>query len=262
MHFLDRFSYRNPKASTALRGSSLMQPLAGIESKDFLVLAGGSSGRGKLQDPVNAEAFCQKRVDNVPAEEVFFHEYFNRLGKARPKKQKKPTKDRGEDDSDGESEIWNALVQSRPELEGADESDVDLDMNDLDSEFSAEESIGRLDKDDEDLLFNEFTETVGTQASEDERAANSLRTKDVSKHPSDEDEEAFDMDASDEEAFRGSDEELPSDFNVDADVNSLLSTGDQDKKAARKKRRKLKHLPTFASAEDYATLLANEDKGT
>ena len=64
------------------------------------------------------------------------------------------------------------------------------------------------------------------------------------------------MDASDEEAFVGSDEELPSDIELGG-----VELPKEDETSGRKKRRKLKHLPTFASADDYAALLAGEDEG-
>lgn len=257
-HFLDRFVYRNPKASAPLRGSSIMQPLAGTESGDVLVAAGGAAGKARAQEPVNSEAFWRKRAEEVAAEDVFFHEYFNRLGKdkkqKKDKKEKKDPVDRDEEagESDNESEIWRALVESRPELEADEDSDVDLDMDDLESDFDEEDGEGEGEQEDGDVIFNEESDEEAEKEEEEEEEEG----KKAKEQPSDDEEDgdAFDMDVSDDDAFRDSDEELPSDLDV-------AQTTEKDDKGGRKKRRKLRHLPTFASVDDYAELLANEDDG-
>ncbi|KAL1966458.1 hypothetical protein VTN77DRAFT_4380 [Rasamsonia byssochlamydoides] len=259
-HFLDRFVYRNPKASAPLRGSSLMQPLAGAENQNLLVASGSMSGKGRTQEPVNSEAFWRKRAEEVAAEDVFFHEYFNRLGKdKKSKKEKKAAKDpvaRDEEagESDNESEIWKALVESRPELEADEDNDDDLDMDDLESAFSDEDGEDG-EQEDGDVIFNEESDEKSEEGEEGEEDSDTGATEKAKGQSSDEDEDgdAFDMDVSDDEAFRDSDEELPSDLDV--------QTAEKEDKGGRKKRRKLKHLPTFASVDDYAALLANEDDG-
>jgi ribosome biogenesis protein MAK21 len=259
-HFLGRFVYRSPKAAAPLRGSSLMQPLAGTDSQDLLVAAGGMSGKARAQEPVNSEAFWRKRAEQVAAEDVFFHEYFNRLGKEkRSKKEKKAEKgpvaraeEAVEDESDNESEIWKALVESRPELEGDDDDDLDLDMDDLDSAFEDE------DDGDEDVIFNDESDEEAEEEEEGGKDSETGTTQKAKEQLSDEDEDAFDMDVSDDEAFRDSDEDLPSDL----DVGGVdVQMAEKDEKAGRKKRQKLSHLPTFASVDDYAALLADEDDG-
>jgi ribosome biogenesis protein MAK21 len=231
-----------------------MQPLAGHEGRDLLVTVTGMSEKGRKRDPVNTAAFWQKRVEEVAAEDVFFHEYFNRLGKDKPSKEKKAAKGHGEeaidDSSDNESDIWQALVESKPELGGPDESDIDLDMDDLDSTFHEEDSDHDDDDDDDkNQIFNndfEEFEDASDEYTHGEKFAEE-RASDL-----------INMDVSDEEAFRDSDEDLPLDLSVDKD--SLLKANQRGKIPGSKKR-KLKHLPTFASADDYATLLADEDDG-
>ncbi|KAL2872024.1 RNA-binding ribosome biosynthesis protein MAK21 [Aspergillus lucknowensis] len=259
-HFLDRFVYRTPKASAVTRGTSIMQPLAGSDAKDRLVTA----GKHGQEAPLNSEAFWKKKAEDVSAEDVFFHEYFSRLGKDKEKaqKKKKEAKDpverdeEGDEDlSDAESEIWKALVDSRPELEAA-ESDDDLDLDDLESAYDESDEGGvdevifndESDADMEDLE-NEFEEE------NDKPAVKSRAFK--SKEDEFEDEDTFDMDVSDEEAFIDSDEELPPDVELGGAAEVSKDKGKSD----RKKRRKLKHLPTFASVDDYAALLAGEDEG-
>lgn len=278
-HFLDRFIYRTPKTSKGAKGSSIMQPLAGGETADRLVVA----GQAPAHVPLNSEAFWKKKADEVAAEDVFFHEYFNRVGKDKEKSKTRSKKDdkdpvaRDEEDaeglSDNESEIWKALVDSRPELEDGD-SDDDLDMDDLESAYDAEENEDGEGSGDEGVIFNdesdksdEEEEPADEDMSEPEpEPTPKTKTKESKKkdeEPSDEDDD-FDMDVSDEDAFVGSDEELPMDmgaFGDEDEEEEPAKDKDEGQQSERKKRRKLKHLPTFASAEDYAELLAGEDEG-
>jgi ribosome biogenesis protein MAK21 len=73
-----------------------------------------------------------------------------------------------------------------------------------------------------------------------------------------------DFDLDDEEAFVDSDDEIPVDLAMDDDTDideaapskSANATERDNRKA---KKRKLKNLPTFASADDYAKLLGGDD---
>jgi ribosome biogenesis protein MAK21 len=258
-HFLDRFIYRNAKASVGLRGSSIMQPLAGSDSHDLLVNASGLSSRTR-SEPLNSEAFWRKQAEDVAAEDVFFHEYFNRLGKDKHAKKSKKSGKAGDEDgegSDNESEIWQALGDSRPELEGDDDDD-DLDMDDLESAY---DESGIDEENDGGVIFNDASDDedeMDDAAEDDEGEASEFKTAKAGESDDDNDEDAFDMDVSDEEAFRDSDEDVPSDFEVGG---VEVPSADQDAKGSRQKKRKLRHLPTFASADDYAALLADEDDG-
>ncbi|GBF61142.1 ribosome biogenesis protein [Trichophyton mentagrophytes] len=255
-HFLDRFVYKSPKAAPSLRGSSIMQPLAGGDSSGLLV----TSGRNTIQQPVNSESFWRKRSDEVSAEDVFFHDYFNRLGKdkLRQKSKKKSAKDDEEGESDEESEVWKALVQSQPELDGEGVSDDDMDMDGFDSAMEdsdrddlegMDEDIGGEDREiDDDVIINDES-----SEEEDDEEAPSEAGMDKSI---DIDEDVFNFDQSDEEAFLDSDQELPSDLDDEVAEAKDTKKSDQPK---REKRRKLKHLPTFASVEDYAALLGKDD---
>ena len=224
IHFLDRFAYRNAKLRSAnLRGSSIMQPLAGGETAGLLV-----SSVSDCQLPVNSEKFWNRKSMDVPAEDAFFHRYFNSLGKTTQDRQiSKKAKMRGtEDDAGGneESEIWKAMMESAPDLEGAEESDQGLEMGDLESDF--EESSEEAAEDDE----------------RDSQGVPSLL----------------------EEASTSSDPDLslnhvggdpPSDRNTSA----LVSSKEKSQRAS-SQRRKLKHLPTFASASDYAKMVDDDEE--
>ncbi|OJD18298.1 hypothetical protein AJ78_01674 [Emergomyces pasteurianus Ep9510] len=270
-HFLDRFVYRNPKAGPSMRGASIMQPLAGGESKGLLITSGGMA---KGQEPVNREAFWKRESDEVAAEDVFFHEYFNRIDKNNLRKQKSKKKssvrDKDGDESDAESEIWKALVHSRPDLEGEGESEDDIDVDDLASAMGDEDDydLDDLDMDemergddddnadDDGVIFNDESDEGGD---EEEKKAG-IAAEDSDGFEGFGDEDAFEMDVSDEDAFRDSDEDVPSDLDNVAEELLADSSGKGDKSTSRQKKRKLKHLPVFASIDDYAALLADDDQ--
>lgn len=276
-HFLDRFVYRTPKAAASSRGASIMQPLAGGEAKDRLVEAGKTAMSGV---PLNSENFWKKKADDVAAEDVFFHEYFNRVNKDKTKAKKgKSTDDaaraEGSDEEiDDEDAIWKALVDSRPDLEDEVDSDDDLDMDDLESAYDADSAEEGEGEGDDEVIFNDESD-VPSDEDEDEAAdafegfdsppptkASKKAEKEKSKKPEEDDEDAFDMDVSDDEAFLDSDEDLPSDMEfggVELPVEE--PEPESESKSKKQKRRKLKHLPTFASADDYAALLEDEDMG-
>ncbi|KAJ6036360.1 hypothetical protein N7540_000639 [Penicillium herquei] len=274
-HFLDRFVYRTPKASAAARGASIMQPLAGGDTADRLVEAAKTTQQNM---PLNSESFWKKKADQVAAEDVFFHEYFNRVNKDKTRTKKAKDDDaEGDEDAEGsdhEDEIWKALVDSRPELEADDGSDDDLDMDDLESAYDDDEDdIEGEGSGDDEVIFNdesdvpsdeEMAEFSGLSDEETEAVAPPPATKKAAKKAAKEEkveedeEDAFDMDVSDDEAFLDSDDDLPSDMELGG---VELEEAPTEAPSDSKKRRKLKHLPTFASADDYAALLADEDEG-
>ncbi|CRL19461.1 CCAAT-binding factor [Penicillium camemberti] len=274
-HFLDRFVYRTPKANASSRGASIMQPLGGSEAADRLVEAGKKT---QNQLPLNTEAFWKKKANDVAAEDVFFHEYFTRVNKDKEKVRSKKSKDADADDqsdeglSGDEDEIWKALVDSRPELEADEDSDDDLDMSDLESALDSGEDGEGADEDDSDggVIFNDESDVPSDEEmaefSEPEEAAAPIKSKKAAKKPSkeaEEDSDDFDMDVSDDDAFIDSDEDLPSDMELGGvDLEEPEKPADAAApESNRSKRRKLKQLPTFASADDYAALLDAEDDG-
>jgi ribosome biogenesis protein MAK21 len=264
MHFLDRFVYRTPKAKGAhAHGASIMQPLAGSAARaDMLVKPGAENAAV----PVNTEAFWKKKVEDVAADEVFFHSYFNQAGskkkKVADKKEKNKAKgdedeDMDEDDDAEEAEIWEALSKSRPDIEGPDEDD-DLSMADLESAYS---------DDGDDGSEPGIDLGGGAENDEDEDGGVALGAADL-------EEEFAEMDGfpgfddSDEDAMLGSDEEVAADFEGfddedEAEVGKKGTKGKgkgKDSKEKRKERKKLKALPTFADAEEYAKLLEGDEE--
>ncbi|KAB8289561.1 hypothetical protein EYC80_010719 [Monilinia laxa] len=238
-HFLDRFVYRNAKASSgAPKGSSLMQPLAGGASQGILVSNHGS----KVQQSVNTEAFWRKKAEDVAVDEVFFHKYFNQIGKGKDsskKKQKKKGEDGEDDEEEDEDEIWQALVESKPDIEGP-ESDDDLEMDDF--EMSEDDSEGGVDVEGSDGEVDFEGEDEKMQDAEEDDGEGIFSEEDDDLKDSD-DEAGSDMDAL---------------FESELQRAKSPEQEDEKKETSRSKKRKLKNLPTFASAEDYAAMLDND----
>ena len=171
IRFLDKFVYRNPKAADASKGVSIMQPHRA--PKDLGDIWLGSRGPAATGPSVNSSAFWKKKVENVAAEDVFFHEYFQQVAKdgKEPKKKAAPN---AEDEEGAEDEIWKALVSAQPDI---DEDGSDLGFDDLDDEDMASDgdsspalSLGS-DMDDDlsvDIEDSEDDEAGGVELSEDE----------------------------------------------------------------------------------------------
>lgn len=239
-HFLDRFVHKNPKSAAKLRGDSIMQPMTRTDSSGYLVSA---RVRAAAQESVHSEAFWRSDISKVNANEVFFHKYFNIVGRgrdqAREKKEKRKAKkagsDKDEDGDEDEDEIWKALVNSRPDLEGSEpsEDDMEIDMDDDEPASEADEDENQREKED------------GGLEDEDSESQEGL----------------FDDD--DDGALLGSDDEVPSDlekaFNEEADLGSETRSELPEESKRSKKRRKLKNLPTFASADDYAEMMGDDE---
>ncbi|KAF2866690.1 CBF/Mak21 family-domain-containing protein [Massariosphaeria phaeospora] len=265
MNFLDKFSFRNAKTKTqAAHGSSIMQPMAGTsKATDYLITARDGD---RLHDPVNSEQFWRKKIDDVRVDEVFFHKYFEKAGKAKhvAKKEKKKRKQDEDEESDaGEDEIWKALVNSRPDVEGEDGdddgfSDIDMDGMMSDDADDAEGGVG-MDEGVELNLGSDDEGPAGAEIDDDD----------------DEDDALDGLDLDDEDALVDSDDDVPLDMDMDMDMNddtdvedptpsskskNVKDKGkDSDNGKKSNKKRKLKHLPTFASAEDYAKLIGGDD---
>ncbi|KAF2460730.1 CBF/Mak21 family-domain-containing protein [Lineolata rhizophorae] len=306
MHFLDRFAYRGQRLRTGAggketRGVSIMQPLSGGSAADVLVMPGGR-GAVKGERPVN-EVFGEDEggYKDAREDEVFFQKYFRQKNMGR-KKGKEKRKRRGKPGEEGssadEDEIWEALVKSRPELEGDEEGDEDeSDLDGLAEELDDEPGGG----DSEVEGLEEFMRD--NEGEQNEVLGGGLQAHDVDDGGASEGDgdEGFDfaaLESGDDEGFVGSDEDLPSDVGValgwDADAGEeedgegedvedevgkkkrkksdgkakgkekkgKAKAGDAEEGSRRTKKRKLKHLPTFASVEEYAKLLGeDEDEG-
>ncbi|KAK3945237.1 ribosome biogenesis protein MAK21 [Diplogelasinospora grovesii] len=234
MHFLDKFVYRNPKAAESKRGGSIMQPVLASGSASHVVVS--SKASAKQQPVVNSASFWNLKPEQVSAEDVFFHEYFARIGKPGEAARSKNT---GKDDavvagSDGEEdEIWEALVNSRPEVQGEGDGDSDLDME------------GYEDSDDEDLAL-----------------ADGAKGASIGEDVSDPVSEGSGDDMAFEGIFDDSEAEGDRDGDDDGsdDGHGEVASG-KERQRGRLNRKEMRSLPTFASADDYAEMLGAEEDG-
>ena len=237
IHFLDRFVYRNPKATNAPRGASLMQPIAAGDSSTLLVSA--YSDKSSAEQPVNSEAFWKQASEKVNADEVFFHKYFSTLGRGKENASRKKTEKRADaEDSEGEGdedEIWEAFVEGKPELDEG--SDSGFEDENIDSD------MGEIDDDELDLELVKAEKRVNGNLAQGGKGFSDLD--------------------GDGETFSDSDDEVASDLDKALDQgmtsNRPVSVEQPENGKHGSKRRRLKSLPTFASAHDYAKILEEDD---
>lgn len=230
IHFLDKFVYRSPKAAEAQRGSSIMQPVLATGNSTSVAMAGKDGV--KRRATVNSASFWNLKPDQVAAEDVFFHQYFAQIGKPSQAAKAKKAKaaDAGDDDEDDEAEeeIWGALVNSRPQVQGDDDGGEGFDTEDVD--YDSDDSLD-LGSDDEG---SDGGAALGSDISSG-------------------DDGGF-------EGIFGDSDESDVDAEADSEGEDTAAVPIKGKaKGGRLGRKELRSLPMFASADDYAEMLANED---
>ncbi|EFQ29206.1 CBF/Mak21 family protein [Colletotrichum graminicola] len=231
IRFLDKFVYRSPRVAETARGASIMQPVRNPDSGSiWLAKRTGSAAAA----PLNTPSFWNKKVEQVAAEDIFFHEYFKQAGKKNePGKQEvTPSAHMTEepvDDAEQEDEIWKALTAIHPDGPiDSEESDLDMD--------------GFSDSDDGSgggVIFSDGSDADLSDSDEVDKTM--------------EDDEA-DQDGGYDEMDNG---EEGSELAALPEASEEI--GEQTKRGSRSSKRKLKDLPMFASADDYAELLAQEE---
>ncbi|OHF04342.1 CBF/Mak21 family protein [Colletotrichum orchidophilum] len=232
IRFLDKFVYRSPKSAETARGASIMQPVRNPDSGSIWLAKRTGSGAAV---PINTPKFWNQKVDQVAAEDIFFHEYFKQAGKkvevgkkiAEPSSSG-PDEAIAKDDAEQEDAIWKALTASHPD--GPIESDEDdLDMDGFDD--SDQNSDGGV-------IFSDGSDAGLSDGDEDDSDMEALQDEE-----GDDDEEMEEEESPELSAVPGEAEE----------------TSEKSKSTARSSKRKFKDLPMFASADDYAELLAAEE---
>lgn len=207
-----------------------MQPLRATKDTGDIWLGSRGASAGTTQ--VNSAAFWKKKVEDVAAEDVFFHKYFQDVAKEpKPAKPSAGAAEGDEDDEKEEDEIWKALVSTHPDGEG------DIDGSDVGFDDFDDEEMASLDDDESDG-------GVDIEGTDDE------------EQPQDDDDDEDDgldeliaMDDEDEDDEEDSEEE-------EGEEQPKEQSRGQKEKARRKM---LRNLPTFASVDDYAAMLANEE---
>jgi len=193
------------------------------------IVASGKAA-SKKQPSLNSAAFWNKKAEDVAIEDVFFHEYFSQIGKpgqaGKKRKEKKKTDGEGTE-SEAEDEIWQALVDSRPDIQGDEEGDVDMDMSGDESDLRS-----LLDMSDSDGEEGQAAHDDGRDSQDSEGGV-----------------EFFDF-------SEGEAAEAEREAKREAALQPTLKGG-------RMRKRDLKALPMFASADEYAAMLgAEEEEGT
>jgi len=284
-HFLDRFVYRNPKVKNVARGASIMQPLPGTDTSLIL----GIRGNAKTEIAVNSEEWLAQQMDKIKPDEIFFHKYFVTKEESEVKASGKKRK-RGEDEEElDEDEVWEALVKSSKEegglgdvdIDDEDDEDVDWSDDELDDDMAAEmnEEVSEVeDLSDEEMVESEQVSLVESDDGveeghddweEDEEYSDAEQGEDLRDFFDDEAEEADGIDDEDVSVAAQEDTEGEDDESYGADGRFEFGDSEDDivgsdeeivvpvekVNADRTKKRKLKSLPTFASAEEYAHLL-------
>jgi ribosome biogenesis protein MAK21 len=227
MKFLDKISFKAPKTCQHSRGISIMQPY----------LASGSSVRDSWLGPrssvkysaINTPAFWDRKLADVAAEDVFFHRYFSQIpkqhttsGKSRPLAPEQLS-------DDEEDEIWKALVSAQ------DDTDVELSQDTDADGFEDDASI-----------FSD-TSSFGSMRSGDEGKAVGNTTDDLLVSQPIEHGDLFGVNNPSWDRA-----DTPRHTNRDDSPNN-------SRQSKQDRRRSLKGLPTFASADEYEALLVDED---
>lgn len=229
-HFLDRFVYKNAKHKPVLKGLSIMQPLGGAHTGNMLM-----SGQSQREVPMNTIDWLSKKTEEIRPDEKFFHQYFvSHVHKIRNKKVSAKQQDDELDEEDGgEQEVWDALVKSRPDVEGPDEDD-DLDFSDLEAEFS-------------DLSDDETPANENLEFDDDLDLESEFMKEVVGGNGADEIESDVSLEEDDDEDDEEAGEEVP----------SKKRKADEEKSG---KRKKLLSLPVFASVDEYSKYLSDDEE--
>ncbi|KAK2002872.1 CBF/Mak21 family protein [Colletotrichum falcatum] len=231
IRFLDKFVYRSPKVSETARGASIMQPVRNPDSGSiWLAKRTGSAAAA----PLNTPSFWNKKVEQVAAEDIFFHEYFKQAGKKNESGKRGVTPsahitDEPEDDAEQEDEIWKALTASHPD------GPIDSDESGLDMGGFSDSDDGS----DDGVVFSDGSDADLSDTGEVDKTAEDSED--------DEDGDYDEMDDGEEGSEFAALPEEPEE------------TGEPSKRGGRSSKKKLKDLPMFASADDYAELLAQEE---
>lgn len=260
-HFLDRFVYRNPKQKAAMRGASAMQPSTQINGG---VTRSRTHAVGE-EEYFNSEKFWKKHESKIPADQLFFHKFFN----LKSKQPKAALGVSGEDedalvDSDGEVEGKGKVVESDEEsLDSDDDPDEREIWRVMKATMPDKTELDGLEDSDEDDDEFDYVDSDAEEVAEEEIGEES--DEEVDDGEEGDDFEDSDMDDGGEADLFGEDEDdlLPfTDFgSKKRGAADEEDEGEKGGKKADKKRRKksMQNLPTFASAEDYAHLLGGDE---
>ena len=149
-------------------------------------------------------------------------------------------------DSEAEAEIWKAMKASMPGRGGDDGGEDDMEEDPED------------DDDDEDLAEFDYSDSDDEVVQGEDKPFKSAFADDES--PFDDDDDDGDNLMEDEGDLIGSDEDMPMFAQGRSDGEDEPTAKKGSKEERKQKKRKLKHLPMFATADDYAHLMGDSDE--
>ncbi|NWU90272.1 CEBPZ protein, partial [Upupa epops] len=246
MRFLDRFVYRNPKASKGKESTSsvVMQP----KKKQFL------SDTQSLA--VNSKEFRARDESKVPVDEVFFHRFYSKFDKKREKQRRQDDEESVEDVDDEEFE------RALDTLEAADGA-IDAGQDDLDFAGNLKKKV-----------------SAGKRGQRNQESAGDWEDSEGEDELSDLDDEEVSLGSMEEDFEEDMDEEggvfmdVGDDGGLDPEEDEgLKSVSKKGKKrkergllgsregSSRGKKRKLQNAGILASAEEFGSLL-DENAGS
>ncbi|KTW26979.1 hypothetical protein T552_02470 [Pneumocystis carinii B80] len=142
-HFLDKFTYKNPKTKIISRRSSIIQPISKQNRRKFLSISEEFSDK-----PLNNESFINQKIDQVSPDEIFYFRYFSQKQAINDKKKSAKMKATSLDNESIVEDILDENLsediddQSGMSDEGYDESDIDFNESEddlIDDELIDEE---------------------------------------------------------------------------------------------------------------------------
>ncbi|KAG0327538.1 hypothetical protein BGZ99_007376 [Dissophora globulifera] len=261
IHFLNRMVYKNPKkqrddVNTALgtKGSSIMQPMAAHRGTSIMLKKGGGNDVN-----VNTEAFWQMKIENVPVDQIFFHKYFSQKKAMKPTAaNKKGSKSAGSDDD--EDEFTGSKKGKKGSDDEDDEGGSDIDEDDVWKAMMSDmpKDLEDVDDDEDDLSDADLEELMLSDLEDGENEEEDEEDAELEAQSDEDEDEANwkDDDGDDEESNMFMDEE---DDMMASDTEVAAEESDEEEKGRDKKRRKKVALPMFASMEDYAHLIDQDD---
>eukprot|EP01135_Chromosphaera_perkinsii_P007650 Nk52_evm106s914 gene=Nk52_evmTU106s914 len=293
--FLDRFVYKNPKKKQSDHGGSIMQPKGkffhGNEIQQGKMKGIVANMESHFSQTVNSKYFKTRQEKEIPADEMFFYQYFSNKKDSEKKIRKDSENSDDEDildnalelneDSDGsldDDEVEEALAKE----EALSESDEASDAESLDGEADEASDSGshsydellEYDFDDSEELADDGGQPVeGMLSTDEEREEPSEVAPGSDSEPemltfedseceeeSDRLEEIDDIDGleSDNEGLEGlglDDEDVVAGHAIEENRVSKRKRKMQSSKAKRAKVGGLGEGSVFASAEDFADII-------
>ncbi|AMD18714.1 HBL188Wp [Eremothecium sinecaudum] len=245
-HFLDRFVYRNAKQKPVTRGSSIMQPLSGAHTGSLL-LRTSDTNHSVDNLPANSIDWLSKKISEIKPDERFFHQYFSTKD-VSIRKRSAASGDADADSDMNEDDVWEALVKSKPDVEG---EDTDSELNFDDEDFSSMDDdeiqgFSSADDDDNEGLNGQKSQAADSADENDDDINFLLLSDDESTEP-----------RSENQAIETHSPSAIASLKRSKDNNNQEPASAPNNK--RRKRTVLGSLPTFADQADYAKYLSDSE---